>query len=173
MAWSDVPYRDARPMRHVWWVRQGFPFHRWGSGGPPPGFFFCKYKLWKGHFGAIIKTSEKKRLKKFFSQKLGKSQWFTFFFSESYSTLVQKNLCARKALCYKFRKVSMYVHNNIFHHLSRALNLLKLISKCMEIFVQCLHPERRKIVPAPWQFQPPPELLKGSRRLHCNSDTVS
>ena len=43
----------------------------------------------------------------------------------------------------------------------------------MEIFVQCLHPERRKIVPAPWRFLTPPELLKGSRRLTCNSDTVS
>ena len=74
VAWCKAPRRNApqcAPMRHEWRVRQGFPFHRWGSGGPPPGIFY-KYKLWKGHFGAILKTPEKKKAKKGFSQKLGK-----------------------------------------------------------------------------------------------------
>ena len=41
------------------------------GGGRPPGNFY-KYKLWKGHFWAILKTPEKKKAKKGFSQKLGK-----------------------------------------------------------------------------------------------------
>ena len=33
-----------------------------GAAGLPQEFF-CKYKLWKGHFGAILKTTEKKKAK--------------------------------------------------------------------------------------------------------------
>ena len=66
-----------------------------------------------------------------------------------YSTLVQKKLRARKAPRYTFPRVGMYVHNNIFHHFSRVLNQLKPITKVMDIFVWCLHPVRREIVPAP------------------------
>ena len=45
---------------------RAFPSTGGGLGVLPRNFFFCKYKLWKGHFAAIIKTSEKKRLKKVF-----------------------------------------------------------------------------------------------------------
>ena len=108
----------------------------------------------------------------------GSSSHF-FFFSESHSTLVQKNLCARKALCYKFRKVSMYVHNNIFHHLSRALNLLKLISKCMEIFVQCMHLHLHLCILTDAKSSQLPDNFYRHRSFwraqgdYCNSDTVS
>ena len=58
---------QCAPTRPVWRVRQGFPFHSWGLGVLPQEFF-CKSKLWKGHFEAIFKTPEKKG----FSHKLGK-----------------------------------------------------------------------------------------------------
>ena len=76
-----------------------------------------------------------------------------------YSTLVQKKLRARKTPCYTFPRVDMYVRNNIFHHLSRVLNQLKPITKLVDIFVWCLYPVRREIVPAPWRFLTPPELV--------------
>ena len=53
-----------------------------------------------------------------------------------------------KAPRYTFRIVDMYVLNNIFYHLSRALNQLKHIPKVVDICVRCLHLVRREIVPA-------------------------
>ena len=42
----------------MWRVREGFPCHSWGSGGPP-WEFFCKHKLWEGHFRANSKATGK------------------------------------------------------------------------------------------------------------------
>ena len=64
MMWRAAP-------RCMWRVREGFPCHSWGSGGPPREFF-CKYKLWEGHFKANLKATGKKAKKVFFLLKLGK-----------------------------------------------------------------------------------------------------
>ena len=58
MMWRAAPWC-------MWRVREGFPCHSWGSGGPPREIF-CKHKLWEGHFRANLKATGKKRLKKAF-----------------------------------------------------------------------------------------------------------
>ena len=63
---------QCAPTQRVWRVRQGFPFHRWGSGGPPPGIFFANISSEKDILGQFSRSQRKKRLKKGFSQKLGR-----------------------------------------------------------------------------------------------------
>ena len=54
MMWRAAPWC-------MWRVREGFPCHSWGSGGPPREIF-CKHKLREGHFRANLKATGKKRL---------------------------------------------------------------------------------------------------------------
>ena len=44
---------QCAPVWHVWRVRQGFPFHRWGPGGPPPGIFFTNISSEMGILGQL------------------------------------------------------------------------------------------------------------------------
>ena len=43
----------------MWREQKGSPCHGWAS-GVLPGNFFCKYKLWEGHYRAILKAPGKK-----------------------------------------------------------------------------------------------------------------
>ena len=68
--WHDVPQHGVRR------VQEGSPCHRWGSRGPSPGNFFCKYKLWEGHFMVILRAPGEKKAKKRLFTEIGKKKVF-------------------------------------------------------------------------------------------------
>ena len=59
MVQNDVMCRDAQYV-------EGAGGHPMPQVGVLPREFFCKYKLWEGHFWEILKVPGKKRLKKAF-----------------------------------------------------------------------------------------------------------
>ena len=65
MVQNDVMRRDVLYVA----VAGGLPMPQVGV---LPREFFCKYKLWEGHYKAILKAPGKKKAKKGSSQKLGK-----------------------------------------------------------------------------------------------------
>ena len=102
MAWINMPCCNASQLCMCGGWLQGLPFHRWESGGPLPGFFF-KYKLWKGHFGIILKIPEKR------------------FFTET----GKKGFASQKRLKKRFENVSPGGLINLIQSSTKRVNTLR------------------------------------------------